>query len=393
MGYESPIHDRHAANDAFFIPYGPEQSPAAVVETFGDLDMEYAALRKAAVLFDAAHTGTIRITGGERLGFLNNMVTRRTEDMTPGTSRRCFWLNRKGRIDADLLLSEFADEMLVSVDRHLAEHTAESLNNFLFAEDVQIEDVSASHAHLWLIGPKAIEALCNVCDADHASVIKTLVEQNNTQIRIHDINVSIVREDLAGVPGLALIVPNCGVADVYAAILDAPLNKQLRVRETGWLAINTARIESGSPMFNIDFGTSNVPAESGIIDQRVEFDKGCYLGQEVVARMHARNARKQAIVAIRIEGQRITGEHTEVLQPAAGAQVFEASTPVTDPIGVVTSSTIAPMLGAIPICFAMLKDAHTAPGTKLKVFAEGAMVDGVVQPDLVFYSSIEQSGV
>ncbi len=386
MLIESPIHSRHASNDAFFLPYGPEDSPIAVVETFGDLDMEYASLRKGAVLFDTPHRGTIQITGADRLAYLNNMVTNKVLDLTTGMSRPCFWLNRKGRIDADLVLSEHENEMLITVDRHLAKETAETLSSFVFAEDVEIVDVSDSMHRLHIHGPTAMALLNAAADQDNLD----LAEYANTTITIDRCPVHAYRMDLTGEIGISMCIKTDDAIKVYEHLLKTgESDADLRVRETGWLALNAARIEAGSPMFNIDFGSANVPAETGIIDKRVAFDKGCYLGQEVVARMHARKARKQTIVALRIENQQITTDHTDIHQPTSGSQVFANEESPTTPVGSVTSSTISPMLGAIPVCFAMVKDAHTAPGTKLRVLAEGTLVDAVVQPQLAFYSKPE----
>lgn len=383
MLIQSPIHDIHAANEASFIPYGPEDCVSVVVETFGDLDMEYAALRKAVVLFDTPHLGILRVTGSDRLEFLNNMVTNKTIDLKAGQSRPCFWLNRKGRIDADLLLCEFEDEMLVILDRHLAAPTAEALNSFLFAEDVQISDVSDELSILSIHGPNTHSLL------NHASSTDFELSDPNTVCKssIAEIPVSIIRHDLTGELGAFLPLPRDAYAKVHAHLLSvAEAHPEIRARNSGWLAINAARIEAGRPMFNVDFFPSNLPAESGIIDERIDFNKGCYLGQEVVARMHARDTRKQCIVSLRITDQQITTEHTDIRQPTTGSQVFEDKENPDTPIGAVTSSTISPMLGAVPVCFAMLKDAYTAPGTKLRVLAEGMLVDAVVQPQLAFYT-------
>jgi glycine cleavage system aminomethyltransferase T len=92
------------------------------------------------------------------------------------------------------------------------------------------------------------------------------------------------------------------------------------------------------------------------------------------------------VVAVRIENERITQEQTEIHQPTTGSQVFEVGKETETPIGIVTSSTISPMLGAIPVCFAMVKSGFESAGTELTVSAEGAMVKGIVQERLAFWS-------
>lgn len=377
----SPVHDLHEQRDAFFLPYGTDDCTSAVVETFGDLDMEYAALRKGCVLFDETHMGTIEITGSERLTFLNSMLTAKVDDLTAGMSRKSFWLNRKGRIDADLQLAQSDDRMLVRVDRHLAQSSTKSLDAFVFAEDIQIADASDRYHRFSLHGPTAPK-LIGLVFSD-TSAVSTLQQSQNTIVTFQGQPIMIDRDDLCGEVGLSIIVPRDGARAIYESMLQTmESNPDLKARPTGWMALNAARIEAGHPLFNLDFGDSNLPYESGIIDQRVHFAKGCYLGQEVVARMHARGAGARKVVALRIEDQRITTEHTEILQPTTGSQIFEPGKENETPVGVVTSSTISPMLGAIPICFAMIKAGHDAPATQLTVAAEGGIVRARVADSL-----------
>lgn len=380
--HNSPLHPLHEQREAFFLPYGDESSISMVVETFGDLDMEYAALRKGCVIFDENHFGTIEIKGAERLAFLNNMLTAKVDDLTPGTTRWSFWLNRKGRIDADLRLSESDDRMLVRVDRHLAAKTTQSLDAFLFAEDAEIKDASERVHRIAIHGPTAAHLLNKALGAE-----LTLEPMQNMAIEWDGHPALIERDDLCGEIGLCVCIDASAASPFYTRLLEtAEQHPELKARPTGWMAINAARIESGHPQFNLDFGDSNLPVESGIINERVHFAKGCYLGQEVVARMHARGACARTVVAVRIENERITQDQTEIHQPTTGSQVFEVGKETETPIGIVTSSTISPMLGAIPVCFAMVKSGYETAGTELTISAEGAMVKGIVQDRLAFWS-------
>ncbi len=380
------MHQIHADQEAFFLPYGSPDFTSEVVETFGDLDMEYAAIRKGCVIFDLPHVGTVRVTGEDRGDFLNNMLTDKVDDLEPGMSKRAFWLNRKGRIDADIRIAQRSDCMLFSLDRHLCKATADSLSSFIFAEDAEIVDASDQHHRISLHGPTAPKLLERAADLSEPT-ITALNEYQNTELEISGAKVVVDREDLTGEIGLELCMQMGDAVRVYEHLIStAEQHPELKARTTGWLAINAARIEAGHPMFNIDFGETNLPVESGIIEQRVSFTKGCYLGQEVVARMHARNACNKRIVALKVENERITTEQQEIHQPNGGSQIFEPGKEGETPIGQVTSSTISPMLGAVPICFAMLKESYTKPGTTLKVSAEGKLVECTVQEQLAFWT-------
>ncbi|MBL4699318.1 MAG: aminomethyltransferase family protein [Phycisphaerales bacterium] len=385
---QSPMLDNHTKREAFFLPYGLPECPSQVVETFGDLDMEYAAIRKGCVIFDQPHVGTIVVTGLERGDFLNNMLTEKVDDLKAGMSKRAFWLNRKGRIDADIRVTQRERDMLFSLDRHLCKAIAETLASFVFAEDANLVDASDRLHRLSVHGPTAGKLIAlAVDDADSDSEIESLLKYTNMQVTIAGVDVSVDREDLTGEIGLELCMDRDDASKVYERLIEVAENHpELKARETGWLAINAARIEAGHPMFNIDFTETNLPVESGIIEDRVSFTKGCYLGQEVVARMHARKACNKQIVALKVEGEQITTEQQEIHQPTGGSQIFEPGKEGETPVGNVTSSTISPMLGAVPICFAMVKASCMNPGTKLIVSAEGKLVPCTVQESLVFWS-------
>ena len=193
----------------------------------------------------------------------------------------------------------------------------------------------------------------------------------------------IYRRNETGEPGLHAMIPVDGAADVYTKIadtigglipnVDAAEGKRPKRdivgRGIGWLAYNTARIEAGTPLYHVDFGPDSLPHETGILDQAVSFTKGCYRGQEIVARMQSLGHPKRVLVGLKFDHDRL---------PVAGAQVF-ADMKCEDAIGAVTSSTLSPMLGGQAVAFAMIKWGKHRPGTSLAVWAEGNVVAGTVQ--------------
>jgi folate-binding protein YgfZ len=166
-----------------------------------------------------------------------------------------------------------------------------------------------------------------------------------------------------------------------------PTQARIRLRRAGWLALNVARIEAGTPLFNLDFGPSNLPAETGVLRDRVSFKKGCYLGQEVVARMDALGKPKQVLVGLRLDPPADPASPTP--QPAHAARVFELGAPGTpgDEVGAVTSSTLSPMLGGAAIGFAQVKTkVGEHEGARVLVEAEGALRPATVQARLPFWA-------
>ena len=388
MSPTSPLLNDHQSRDALLSLYGDAEHGAPLVQTFGHLDIEYAALRKHCVLFDAAHRATIQLTGNDRLSFLDAMITQRVRDLAPGDVRDSFWLNRKGRIVADLRVVHLEDRTLLDVDTLAATQTAESLESFLFAEDVTIADRSDQLARLWLPGPTAPLLLDLAGSPDAAR----LDPGRALETSIDGTPVLVVRSTLGELPFFELTAEPTRLPALYQHLLelgalphtqpgdplpDTPASN-VRLRVAGWHAINIARVESGRPMFNLDFGPSNPPAETGLLDSRVDFRKGCYLGQEVVARMHARGHPKQTLVALRIENP------DDAHQAETGAEIFAHDAP-DKPIGAITSSTISPMLGGAHIALAMVRWGAHQPGTTLRVAIDDRPAPATVQPRLPFW--------
>ena len=376
MATKSPMLDLYRELEAALHPYGDPERGLFVPMAFEHVELEYAAIRKGCALVDLPQSGTVEVGGADRLDFLNNLVTQELKGMEPMRSVRSFWLNRKGRIDADLRIVDTGERTLMAADALVAASTAESLAEYVFAEDVTLEDASERTHVLALHGPRAAQALMAVADTDENV---DLEPGQAMTVMVTGEQVLVEREDSAGELGLVLTMRTEAARPIYVALANIDV-----VRPCGWMAYNIARIEAGWPLFQIDFDGRSLPAETGVLDDRVSFTKGCYLGQEVVARMHALGKPKQILVALRLaEGQ-------EPRLPEEKAEVF-ADESAEKSIGTITSSTIAPMLSATPIALAQVRSAHTDPGTTLCVEAEGERTPFEVQPQLASWPTVEAS--
>lgn len=365
------------------IPYGPPDLSTQIVATWGLVEAEYAAIRRGAGLMDRPERGVIRVTGADRVDFLHRMLTQDLRGLAAGpaeTARgvRSFWLNRKGRIEADLLLMARADDLLIDVDAHLVGPTIQSLGSYAFAEDVVFEDARQSFHRLSIHGPRAWEVL-RWAGGTPAPPMPAPPVGGVWSGEIFGATIHAVRFDDTGEPGFELFVSRESVVGAWDALLDSDASLaegKRRIRPVGWYAYNIARIEHGTPLFNVDFGVTELPHETGIVDQRVSFTKGCYLGQEVVSRLHHLGRPKQQLVGLRVEGEGLPVAEAQIFALPESGVVSDAPGPQ---VGVVTSSTLSPMLGATPIAFGMVRSSHAAPGTRLVVHAEGAAYAAVVQ--------------
>jgi len=411
MARDSPLIKQHQEAEAALRVYGPPgatpDQTIHLVETFGDLDLEYAALRKHCVLLDQPHRGVLELTGPDRLDFLNRMVTQDLKGMPPFCVRRAFWLNRKGRIDADLRIIDLPSRTLLDMDAHAVERTIRGLGAYIISEDVAIRDITHETHRLALHGPTSTALLRAL--AEHAAGadasgpdLPDLSEDRACMLTVGGHQVIVDRDDSTGEIGLELTVPAAHALEIFNALADAGSDREIgaaalsptrsaalagrvRLRRAGWHAFNIARIEAGRPLYNIDFTPDSLPAETGIFGERVSLTKGCYLGQEIVARMHSRGHPKRLLVALALA--RVIDPATgEPFQPESAAFVHLAGEGdgAGEAVGMVTSSAVSPLMGGSPVCFAQVKYEHATPGAELCVAAAGKLLPGTVRAALKF---------
>lgn len=391
MATSSPLNPLHQQAEATFVMYGAGDpstgGSVAVVETFGELEAEYAALRKGCVLMDLPHRAAVRISGKDRLDFLGRMITQEMKGFAPGSVRRGFWLSRKGRIDADLRLVQFEEEMWVDLDVLAAPKAVASLSGFLFSEDVQISDETVRMHRLGLHGPTAAALLESVSEHVGGARVSELRNDAACRVSVRGHPVEVFRDDSAGETGLEMILEAAHVPAVYEQLLERGLSDGagVRLRTCGWHAYNIARIEGGRAVFNIDFGPESFPHETGpeTLGDRVSFTKGCYLGQEIVARMQSLGHPKQVLVALRLDEPSAGEADRPERQPETGASVLLAvDGGEAKPVGAVTSSTRSPMLGDRPVCFAPVKWDQSRAGTRLLVSTHAGAIGAEVMGSL-----------
>jgi folate-binding protein YgfZ len=368
---------------ASFINYGPpgDQGKAIeIVDTFGPYEAEYAAIRKGVGLLVTPHRATIRVTGGDRADFLHRLITNDVRSLASGAGCRAFFLGKNGRIIADMLVLQSDDHARLVLDALDAQATISQFDAYRFSDDVQFTHLT-DEVMLSLHGPGGV-ALIGAVDASAAEAVNTLKHLQHAAVTIAGIPIHVVRNDEAGAMGLHLSMPQAAAGALLAKLADVVgglvpeveggVRRAITGRGIGWLAFNTARIEAGSPLFHVDFGPDSLPHETGILEQTVSFKKGCYIGQEIVARMHNLGHPKKVLVGLRFEDDRL---------PLAGAPVLEPSEDTADvkPIGGVTSSTLSPLRGNQAIALAMMKWGKHRPDTRVLVPAEGDMVPATVQ--------------
>lgn len=382
----NPLRDLHEAAGAEFQPY----DRIDIVATFGEPQAEYAAVHKGCALFDEPQRGVLELTGRDRLQFLNNLLTNQTWDkerktgLPAGEGVYAYFLNLKGRIVADMNVIERGDRTLLETDARLVEPLRDAFDKYLFGEQVTMKSRLGDLHRLTLHGPGSVALLGEAAGAD----VSSLRPLGSTSFQLFGAAAVVFRDDVTAAPGFHLILDAGHARDVWTGLLSrfgqsAELGKR-RLRPAGWAAFNACRIEAGRPLFGVDFEGAPVasayparrqrqeesadapspgmlPAETGQFDRAVSVTKGCYLGQEIVARMYARGQVARQIVGLRLDDDNL---------PIAGAPLLDEK---SNAVGVVTSSTVSPLLSNRALCIGFVKKSFTTPGTVVRVPAEGEL--------------------
>ncbi len=214
----NPLLPLHEQADAELQPY--DQTP--IVSTFGQPELEYAAIRKSAGLMDLPQRGVLELSGKDRLAFLNNLLTNQTwsketkTGLAPGQGVYAFFLNTKGRIVSDMNVLELGERTLLEMDGRLVEPIRAAFDKYLFTEQVKMTSQVGNLHELAIHGPRGLELINQFLE----SPLPELPPLGSASTRLMDVDVVIWRDDPAGVPGHYLLIPAASATEIWTALLD-----------------------------------------------------------------------------------------------------------------------------------------------------------------------------
>ena len=312
-----------------------ELNGAAVVNDYGDWHAEYAALRSAAGVLDLGFRSRICLVGNDRARFLHGQVTNDVKRLRPGEGCYSAITTAKGKMEGDLNIFCLTEELLLDFEPGLTAKITERLEKFIVADEVQIVDAAPHYGLLSVQGPKAAEVVRAIGLFTELPV-KALGSVKFSDATLGDIylmNHARLGGDPAQANGFDLFVPNHSLGAVADKLIAAA--KQVGGRAVGWTAFETARIEAGIPRFGADMDETNIPLECGIEGRAVVYNKGCYIGQETINRIHSIGQ-----VTRELRGLRLADDLATL--PVRGDKLFHAGKEV----GYVTSAVKSPAQSA-----------------------------------------------
>jgi folate-binding protein YgfZ len=301
-----------------------------------ELDAQYRQLREECGLLDRSERGKLLAGGPDAAEYLQGQVTNDVEALSPGQGCYAALLDRKGHIQADMrVLRRPAPDgdFWVDTEPQTRETTRRHLETYRIGRDVEVEDLSAERAILSLIGP-ATGAIAGT---------PALAPDESEAAAIAGVDCLVVGTE----DGVDLIAASSDAARLRDGLVAAGAANVDRA------AAEILRIESGRPRFGAEMSSATMPAEAGIVDSAVSFTKGCYIGQEPVARLHHRGRPNRHLRGLRLAAPVETG---------AGLRLGERE------VGQVGSACVSPAHG--PIALAIVRR-EAEPGAELTVGEDG----------------------
>jgi tRNA-modifying protein YgfZ len=299
-----------------------------------ELDAQYRQLREECGLLDRSARGKLLLRGAEATEYLQGQLTNDVEALEAGGGCYAALLDRKGHMQADMrVLRLVEDEIWIDTETEALEATRRHLQMYKIGRDVELEEVTPTRAILSLIGPRSAELAGSPPLPEFASDLVSLDGS----------------ECLAVGTALGIdLITAASEADQLRAALGA-----VGAPEVGPEAVEILRIEAGTPRFGAEMDSSTMPAEAGIVETAVNFEKGCYIGQETVARLHYRGKPNRRLRGLQLSGLAAPGTELKLGDKEVGR---------------IGGSAVSPLRG--PIALAILRR-EAQPGAELAVGEDG----------------------
>ena len=341
-----PLLPEHESQGARLTDAAGVRLPA----DYGDAVAEARAARAGAALTDLTWLGRLAVRGPDRQSFLQGQSSNDLKQLAAGDGIDTTFLTGKGKLRGDAVVVARDDELLLLVADAARAPLRDHLQGFVIMDDVTVVDRTEETVELGVVGPAAAAAVQDVLGWPLAD----LRRNHARPCALDGAAVLAVRVARCGPPGLSLIAGTDAGRALFARLAEAlPL--------AGFDALEVLRVEAGRPRFGADMDEDTLPPEVGFGDA-IDYDKGCFTGYEVVARIRTYGHVNWNLVGLRMAG----GD-----APAAGTAVVDGD---GKPVGRVTSSVVSDLVGAA-LALARVRREVAAPGTALTVEpATGAAV-------------------
>lgn len=299
--------------------------------SYADVGTEYAAIRAGAILVDRSQRGRLRVFGEKAGEALTGLVTNDVLSIAPGHGQYGAALSAKGRVVADLRIFANHGSYLVDTSARAWPGFQSMVKKYVNPRISRYRDDSHAVRDLGIFGTAARRIVGAVAGV-HPDTLATLGAYDHAPATVGGTSITIARSPDIGVEGYELFVP----FEAFGRLWEAAVSEG--ATPAGLAAWDIARVEAGRPEWGVDIDDTTIPQEANFDDfDAISYTKGCYIGQEVVARVHFRGHVNRHLRGLR---------SASAEAPPSGAQLFDDS---GNHVGDVRSAVSSPRLGGIAI--------------------------------------------
>ncbi len=312
---------------------------------------------------DFSNRAVLEFTGADRLSYLQGLISNDLRVASSGEGIYAAFLSQQGKVLGDCRVLTTDDSFIVDLWEPLKPKILDHLHRYLVADEVEIADLSDRCAILSIQGPKSETLLEKFLPRDQqpqTSLAHTITEVDGVEMRI-------CRSSHTGEDGFDLMIPLADIENMAQQLTEAA--STYSARWVGTEAYEILRVEAGIPRYGIDITDDNLILETGLT-HAVSFNKGCYLGQEVVERIRSRGHVNKNLTGLIIDGKK---------PPPAGSKILSDG----KEIGTVTSSVYSPAFDA-PIALGYVHRDHRSRGTQLLVRYDAELLINATVTELPF---------
>ena len=300
-----------------------------VVLTYSGVASEYEAIHRRAIVVNRSHRARMRFTGAKAADVLTGLVTNDVSALLAGQGQYAAALTAKGKMVADLRILRLDDSYLTDVSPRARDGWHGVVRKYVNPRLAKYSDESASLLSLGIFGVQARYVIEQMTGVGH-SALALLAPYSHVSVASDGALLIVMRSPELDTEGYEVFVP----ADRYQAVWDAALHA--RATPAGLAAWEIARVEAGRPEFGIDMDDATIPQEANLEElAAISYTKGCYTGQELVARVHFRGHVNRTLRGLRASGTTPAPSRASLFDVAGKA------------VGDVRSSVISPRLGGI----------------------------------------------
>ena len=348
----TPLYDLHSKLEATFA----ECLDGWMLPLhYSDPISEHLAVRSEVGITDISYQSVLELTGEDRASFLHRLISNDVENLSVGDGNYATLLTHRGKIIADINVYNLEESIYVITAPQVIHTLFTELDKYIIADDVELKKVT-DVGIIAVAGPNASELVESVLNTDN---LDSLTKYGSVRVEFNTDCVLCVRSDFFGGIGFQLITSSGNLEELWKSLSLFKTD----VTPFGYQTQESLRIEAGTPVYSKELTDSVIPLEAEL-DYAIDFEKGCYIGQEIVARMKYRGHPNRLLRGIEIQSD---------FPIPVNTKIYDGD----KEIGWVTSSAYSPLLEK-QIALGYVRMAYTDPGCFVQLEVSEGHITGTI---------------